>query len=156
MLLTHLSVSLYCVNLLVLTTEQGCRSASKATGELVNFACMWLWNLPACLQSVVKPACTTFSKCLQGCSLTLLMWTNSSASFNFVGGCESFTCCQKCRAELHLFSDLLVSKYSCACLLQNSLPLVQSTHPVTGQSLLRSRVASRAITTEDQGRITHV
>ena len=52
------------------TTEQACWSASKAAGEHVNLACMWLWNLSACLQSVMKPACTTFSKCVQGCSLT--------------------------------------------------------------------------------------
>jgi len=38
-----------------MTTEQGCLAASKATGEHVNLACMWFWNL-VCLSAICYEA----------------------------------------------------------------------------------------------------
>ena len=128
--------------LMVSTTEQACWSAG-ATGEHVNFACMWLWNLSACLPSVMKPACTTFSKCVQGCSLTCSDFVDVNklvCQFSSCGLLHLLPEMQS-RATLQiLFSNLLVQcKYNCACLLQK-----YSRHTPSGQTLLSSSVALRA------------
>ena len=106
-------------------------------------------TLSACLQSVMKPACTTSSKCVQGCSLTC---------FDLVD--VDKLCCQFSSCGWLLVLHLLPANMEQGCIC-SAICLCNANAPVhacyrTACSQYSRHTSSGAIIAVEQHRITRV